>query len=203
VFRNRYPAVLLCFALGFAAACGDDGGEETEDPVLQDESSKARVKFKTGVRIANDLSQALEISTDELCSELTTHDCFAVHNIVLGGVEPYRLRIDEPLPTAPVAAPLAVERIAITACGERATRDFDDPDGAAIFGEVAKTADAESMATAVNRLYERLLARAATAPETDALIGLYDDLGERAGQSRTWAQLSCFAIATSTEFLFY
>lgn len=203
MFRDKLMVLLVMGAV--VAACGGDDGSDADpgNESLQDPSSKARVKFKTGIRIANDLSQALELDRDELCTELSVHDCFEVHKIVLGGVEPYKLRVDEPLPSAPVAAPMAVERIALTACGERAQRDFDEPGRAALFADVVETSTPEALAAVANRLYERLLARAATAPETEALVGLYDELGERAARNRTWAQLSCFAVATSTEFLFY
>ncbi|ACY17903.1 hypothetical protein [Haliangium ochraceum] len=217
-FRNRIAPsrVLLLSALAAFAlsACGgDDAGDPpgTPDPeqpaeIVQAVSSKAVVKRKRPSLLANDLAQALSLPRAELCQELSAYDCFEAHQILLGGVEPFVLRIDEPIEVASVAAPLAADRIALMACGERAERDFADPASAVIFGEIADdpaAADKDAYAAVADRLYENLLARPARDIERDSLVGFLDELGESQEPARDWAQLGCYAVATSTEFLFY
>ena len=214
MFRNdhidshlRSCVLALAMVAGVTAAgCGGDDGAQpasTEQPA----SATARVKFKGPHRIASDLAQALSIPRQELCQELGSADCFETHGIVLGGVEPYRLRIDEPLPEAPVTAPMAVDRIALSACGERAARDFAAPADAVIFVEIAGDAAAlpstQARAAVAGRLYERLLARRADAAEVDALVAFGDQVADHAEPARRWAQLACYAVATTTENLFY
>ena len=208
MFRNAHidsRLLLSVLALVVAAAgCGGDDNQpaSTEQPA----SSTARVKFKGPQRLANDLAQALAIPKQELCRELGSTDCFEIHGVVLGGVEPYRLRINEPLPKAPLTAPMAVDRVVLSACGERAARDFAAPGDAVIFAEVADAAaqlSAQARAAVAGRLYERLLARAATAAEIDALVAFGDQVTGRDEPARQWAQLACYAVATTTENLFY
>lgn len=210
---SRLPSLFLLAAL---SACGGGNDNDQPDPPLtpagpQPASPTARVKFKGPQRIANDLAQALDLSTQDLCKELGTYDCFSAHGIVMGGVEPYRLRIDEPLPEAPVTSPMAVDRVVLSACGERAARDFAAPDQAVLFAELAAGADssagaalsADARAAVAGRLYERLLARTPQQAEIDALVAFGDDMTGSTAPARDWAQLACYAVATSTEFLFY
>lgn len=205
---TRLPALLLLAAV---AACGggDDEPDTPQPPAgPQPASPTARVKFKGTQRMANDLAQGLDLSTQDLCKELGAYDCFSAHGIVLGGVEPYRLRIDEPLPEAPVTGPMAVDRVVLSACGERAARDFADPGQAVLFAEVAAeagggAASAEARAAVARRLYERLLARVPQQAEIDALVAFGDDMAGSTAPARDWSQLACYAVATTTEFLFY
>jgi hypothetical protein len=220
VFREaqRRSGAGLVLVAGVSLAltgCGGNGSGASDPPddprapgeIAQPASSRARVKRKGPALLAADLGQALELPRAELCRELAGGgspgtDCFEAHDVLLGGVEPYRLRIDEPL-AATVAAPTAVDRIVLSACGERAARDFADPAGAMIFAEVAAaTPGVEARAAVAGRLYERLLARPARGDEIDALVELHAELGA-AAQPREWAQLACYAVATTTEFLFY
>jgi hypothetical protein len=223
VFReHRLSSAALVLLAGVSLAltgCGGDGSGDPQNPddpqdpgdMTQPASATSRVKRKSPALLAGDLGQALDLPRAELCRELAMetsgeasgYDCFAAHDVLLGGVEPYELRIDEPL-AATVAAPMAVDRIVLSACGERAARDFADPDGAVVFVEVAgQAAPGDGARAAVaKRLYERLLARPARDAEVDALVEFHAELGAGA-QARDWAQLACYAVATTTEFLFY
>lgn len=217
MFRERHRfspvalgAILLAGTSLALSGCGDDGSAGPPDGppgnVTQPASARARVKRKSPALLASDLGQALDLPRAELCAELGSHDCFDTHEILLGGVEPYKLRIDEPLAAPSVASPMAVDRIVLTACGERAARDFDAPADAVVFAEVAGTPgapDPAARAAVAGRLYERLLARPAGAREIDDLVGFYDALGTSPQPARDWAQLACYAVATTTEFLFY
>lgn len=215
---HRFVRTLIVLLGGLAlAACRGDSAasEDPESPAdQQPASTKARVKRKAPALLAADLGQALDLPRAELCRELSIdatgaatgagHDCFEAHGIVLGGVEPYRLRIDEPLVAPSVAATTAVDRIVLSACGERVARDFEDPAGAVLFAELTAAAPGDDARAAVaRRLYERLLARPAYRAEIDALVDFHAELAASAQPARDWAQLACYAVATTTEFLFY
>lgn len=172
-------------------------------------SSRPRVNFKGGRRLGNDLSRALELPRAELCKELSSYDCVEqVHQITLGGVEPYRLGINDPVPVAPVTAPIAVDRIALQACDRRAELDLSaDAQSALIFGSLlvdAPEPSKEALGQAVDKLYDRLLQRDATDDERRALVDFWSKTKARSAEpARDWATLSCFMIATSLEALFY
>ncbi len=186
---------------GSADETGDDSGPQ---PGEQAPSARPRVKFKTAERYAADLSTALSLPREALCSELDAFDCIGVHRIALGEVDAFGLRLFEPLETTPITAPIAVDRIALSACGERAAQDFADSGNAASFQEVAagEASTASDRDAVVARLYRQLLLREATEAETVAISSMHDDLPND-GRAQTWAQMACFVIATSTEALFY
>ena len=188
---------------GEAESLDDTGEDDGPAPQTQSPSARPRVKFKTAQRYATDLSTALEISRETLCTELDDFDCVEVHRIALGEVDAFGLRLFEPLENMPLTAPIAVDRIGLTACGERAQLDFDTPGQAVSFTEVASGGASEGNRTAVvERLYRQLLLREATDREVEQVTAMYDDLPSN-NQAQTWAQMACFAIATSTEALFY
>ena len=178
---------------------GDTGEDPSEGPE-QAPSARANVKPKVPGVLAADLAASLELSTDALCQELSSIDCFAAHDIALGGVDPYESAVFDPLPEPGVSSPIAADRIALSACGERVARDFDgDP---VLFAEIRDGADdPEARAVVAERLYIHLLRRDGEPREVQALVDFWDALPEQ--DAETWAQLSCFALATSLENLFY
>ena len=136
------------------------------------------------------------------------YDCVAaVHKITLGGVEPYSLGIDEPVGTAPVIAPMAADRVALSACDVRAERDLGDLGAALIFREMPGSGapDAAALGAMSTRLVEKLLRREAREGEVGELVAFWDEVVEEASEDprRDWATLACFSLATSTEALFY
>lgn len=221
--------VAICSVLALAACKGDDtsvptdndNNEAPNNEVVNNDnnptnaepgglqvlpSKNPTVKFKGGERWANQLARGLELERGELCNEFGQYDCASeVHFIALGGVEPYRLRIDEPLPSAPITAPIAVERIALSACAERADRDVDNPGEAAIFKELSDEPSNEDLDAMSNRLYQRLMSRDAEPDELAELQTYWQELSAETGVDvqREWAMYSCFALASSTEMLFY
>ena len=134
-----------------------------------------------------------------------------MHNIVLGGVEPYRLGINKPLERASATAPIAVERVALQACIRRAKLDFAE--GAQpLFFEVPLTNPDESQTVglrrAAERMYELILRRTGEPHELDVLVDLFADVSVEYPDSaeealKQWQVLGCFALATSLEALFY
>ena len=210
---RRLAALAYCISALLLSGCSSSGdsppssGVGVDDPI---ESSKARVKFKEQGRFVRDLAASLELPRDQVCKELGLYDCYEVaHRIVLGGVEPYRRGIRDPLPVAPVTAPIAVDRVALSACATRVDRDFDGPSEAVMFGELATSGPTEAqLRQAARTIYERLLRRPATEQETEALVAFYSEAqdaldGTDEEPAREWAIASCFAVATSMEGLFY
>ncbi len=191
------PLVLL-------AACGGDPDPVVVTPLPDaSESRVERVLPKPGEVWGRDLAHALALDEFELCRELGTDDCVrGVHRITLGGMEAERLGIDKPLDNALVSAPIAVDRVATSACGERYERDQQGT--SVIFGPVLGGDAPVARQEVSENLVRRLLARQPTQADVDALEGLH---GALAGVSddtvRDWSIGACVIVATSTEALFY
>lgn len=183
---------LLLLALG---ACG------APEPDL---SPKGRVMPKRGAVWGEDLANGLGLQRWELCRELGTADCIDdAHLITLGGVEPTTLGIDEPLPHPTVSAPIAVDRVAVSACGERYARDAAG--APVIFGPVLAEDTPKARAEVAGQVIRRLLSRQPTDAEVTALAEqLYTDVAAvSTDPKRDWAVGACVVVATSTEALFY
>lgn len=166
-------------------------------------SSKARVQPKSGAVWGHDLATGLGLDEWELCSELGGFDCITeAHLITLGGVEPTVLGIDDPLPNASVSAPIAVDRVASTACATRYDRDKVGP--AVLFGPVLE-ADTKGKREDVARgLVRRVLTREPTDDEVASLVELYDTVAPLSSDPvRDWSVGACVVVATCTEALFY
>lgn len=210
---RRFAAIAFCSTALLLSGCSSSGDSPPSDGVGVDdpiESAKAQVKFKEQGRFVRDLAASLELPRDQVCKELGLYDCYEeAHRIVLGGVEPYRRGIRDPLPVAPVTAPIAVDRVALSACATRVDRDFDNPSEALMFGELATTGPTEAqLGQAARTIYERLLRRPATGEEIEELVAFHTEAESALGATdeeptREWAIASCFAVATSMEGLFY
>ncbi|MFO0614847.1 MAG: hypothetical protein U0414_19825 [Polyangiaceae bacterium] len=215
--RERSIAAVIGLSLLAAASGCDDGGGPTPLPSssavpAQPASPTARARFKGDRVLSNDLSRDLGLEASAICNELGTHPCTSeVHKVTLGGVDAYDRQIYVPLGTTAPSTPLAAERVVLSACLERAKRDFATPDAALLFGGLpldgAKLTDihGEAVTASIERLYVALLARHATPGEIAAVADSYADI-EASGDAtpaQTWAALSCFAVGTSVEFLFY
>ncbi len=162
-----------------------------------------RVQARSGEVWARDLGNALGLQPWELCAELGTRDCVEeAHRVTLGGVEPAELGIDAPLPEPSVSAPMAADRVAISACGERFARDKAGP--ALLFGPVLERDSRRRRAEVSEALVLRVLGRPAQPAELDALEALYDDIKDKVDDPlRSWAVGACVVVTTSTEALFY
>ena len=175
---------------------------EVESPT---ESRIGRVQAKSGEVWGRDLGQGLGLDAWDLCQELGEVDCITdAHRITLGGVEPTVLGIDQPLDNAAVSAPIAVDRVATSACAERYRRDQAGP--AVLFGPVldGDVASYNARLMVSRALVERLLSRRANADEDAALVDLYDALKPLSTDlARDWSVGACVVVATSTEALFY
>lgn len=181
-----------------------DGGTTTEDGGMNPadggipfaESEKSNLRFKEVLRLTNDFAQALDLPAEDVCKELGQYDCRGVHNIALGGVEPYELGLVEPTPSTTITTPMAVERLAIHACERRVTMDLSSGTPLIFSADRAQSIDT---------LYKRALLRPAKPSEVEHLEGLFTDVqGLGVGEpERQWAIASCVAVLTSVEALFY
>lgn len=211
---KRIYILSLIFLFGGFGCTSDESktSPKTErEPPTQPPSTKSRVRLKSGDRLARDLAQGLALPREDICRELGRYDCVdETHRIVLGGVEPYRLGVREPILMPGITTPIATERVVLSACAARADRDFDDPVQATRFEAVVNApASANAREETVDRLYRNLLLRPATGGERAALEQLHEALTAATpeltdiAQAREWAVLACFAIGTSLESLFY
>jgi hypothetical protein len=167
----------------------------------------ARLRAKPGSVYARDLATALDLPRENVCRELGLYDCAdEVHRIALGGVEPYVQAMFNPLPTSPITAPIATDRVALSACGARARLDLDTS-GAGLFAPLrgaARPSDS-TLDQVTQGLYRGLLLRNPTPDESAVARDFYDEAVAESGDgaTRTWAVMTCFAVATHVEALFY
>ena len=173
-------------------------------------STDPKVKLRDGQRLLQDLSDGLQIPRDEICRELAKFDCANdAFRIVLGGVEPYDVRVLEPLDHASLAGPIAFDRVALHVCTSRVTKDIAEPAKALIYKPAASKGAATRawMDTTTVALYDRLLQRPATAAEKSEMADFYKTVSngrtDNAAIQKDWTVLSCFAVASSLESAFY
>lgn len=143
-----------------------------------------------------DLAVALEVPRDALCRELDVVDCGTLHRVSLGGHDPLRASQYRPIAAPLATTPAAVDRVVLGACTSGVTA------GAAFTAlppdDVLLTADDPRIDQQVDALYRRLLHRDAETEERALVAGLAD--GRTA---REFDRLACFAIATTTEGVFF
>lgn len=225
---RRLSVLIVTFSLLTAVNACKDKSKDTEsnqDEPNQDESTEGvasesvptvviapsrqpRVKYKNGARYASDLADALGLERDAVCRELGQYDCVEdVHRIVLGGVEPYTLGVRDPLPSMAVTAPIAQDRVALAACTERITRDLDASEPLFLRKIDVDDPTSRELEATAKRFYDRILRRAATSDEVNALAQFHSTVTEQTGEgvtaTRDWAILSCFMVATTLESIFY
>ncbi len=219
--RNTLPFLVALAALG----CGHDyppaGPRPTEPgpplpppPDLSCESVAPPVvepwTWKRVGPLATDLSNALALDPNAMCTELGDAACVEVHNVPLGGSDPLGTGLYTP-PAAPLATtPMAVDRLVLAACARGVDRDATGP--AVVVTSIdlgASTLDPDDASTRTSMdqdstsLYRRLLARDPSADELGILRDLArPDAAGLAPSAREWATLSCYAVGTSTEMLF-
>lgn len=211
-------------ASALIAGCADEDAQQPTDPAVPpaeqteqppgDEpptSPNPRIRFKGPKRLQMELARILELDEDEVCNELGEFDCFAVHNIALGGADPFGVALYSPIESSTATTPLAVERVVLSGCIERAVRDLNAPSSAVIFKDVNVTDGkldpaSDAVTAAIDALYTRTLQRHATENETAHLRGFYSDIeasDDTTAPAQDWASLSCFTVLTTLETLFY
>lgn len=195
---------------GQGGGAGGSGGTGGNEGYAQ--SAKANVRFKRNVRLTFDYSNALGLQAQDLCKELGQYPCTTVvHPLALGGVDPYGIGLYEPLPFTGLASPIVTDRVALSACISRVALDLGDPANGIVFRAVVPDGAGKlnpastEVHDAIDTLYKRVLLRHPTPEEYGHLKQLYVDI-EASGKpepGKAWMQLSCFAVLTTVEALFY
>lgn len=219
--RTRLRCLLPTLAL--AGGCPsdapiDDAAEDTaatepagttgdpEPPGLQ-RAERGELQWKRNVALQRDLMRALDLPEDGVCDELGRGSCTReIHHIVLGGADPLRIGLYKPLPDTLVSTPIVLDRVVMSACVHRV--ELDQGGAPVVFtaldlaGPAPAAEDAAFTAT-VTELYRRLLSRDPQPDELTTLAALAVDAAGAPVSARDFAALTCFAIGTSSEFLFF
>jgi hypothetical protein len=194
-------------ASALSAGCSsDEAAKPASVPSAPTVSTHNRVKFKGGKRYVADLASALALEPKQLCLELSSYECEQINRIPLGGIEPYRLGVVQPLPERTVASSNAIDRIALSGCEQRAARDFAEPASATLFGELASgNVTLAAKQVVARKLYTRILQREPTAVELEGVLALYTEMEVAEGTKtpRSFATYACYAVATLEEAVFF
>ena len=167
-------------------------------------STRNDLRWKRAAAIHKDLMRALDLDELQVCAELDIFACVQIHQIALGGNEPFNLGLYEPVAIPMATTPGAVDRMVLAACSNRAWLDSQGP--ALVFTSLDLDAesvdpDDENLEAQIVLLYRRLLSRDPLPQEvaaiTDGLLGT-----ERSLSALEFAKLACFAIGSTTEFIF-
>ena len=176
-------------------------------------SAKGVVRFKRNERLQADYAKSLGLQPNVVCNELGLYPCaMVVHPLALGGVDPYNIGLYEPVPFTGLTTPLVVDRVALSACIQRVGLDLGTPSTALIFKGLTLDAagklsnvNAPEVKTSLDLLYKQIVLRPVTDAEVGHLKGLYADIlaTGKPEAGKMWMTLSCFAVLTSVESVFY
>jgi hypothetical protein len=210
----------ICLVASVVGACSDsskgakpapDAGDDAGDVAGEYRiSARPDLQWKRFAALEADLSAALELSPDELCVELGREPCIReAHLVPLGGNNPFKTGLLEPSTEPLATTPFAIDRIVLSACSERVKRDREAGTGdARVFTHFELTGDAplpedEATIGLVTSLYRRLLARDPAEQEIPLVAALATKDGGEPIAAADFATLACYAIGTTTEFLFF
>jgi hypothetical protein len=174
-------------------------------------STKNDLLWKRAQALENGLAQALAIPPEDVCRELGRYSCTGlVHQVPLGGNDPFAQGLYEPLRTPSTTTALSFDRVVLSACSAAVAIDAARPAPVVFRGHaltddpLVDTADAKVGARFLGTtLFQRLHAREPRAAELDALEELIVDDDGAPVSGRDFARLACFAVAATTETLFY
>jgi hypothetical protein len=217
--RTPLLPVGLLLAVIVAAGCPDapptppvpppPGGDGLE---AMAQSAQGKLLWKRGVPLSRGLATALFVPVDEACRELGRFDCVqTAHQVPLGGNDAFVRGQYTPLLEPGATTAVAFDRLAMSVCVVAVDRDRARPAPVLFRGHTLSdepldpaSEDAREGALFLGRsLYEQLHARAPRDAELELLLELLTD-DEGAGVSgRDFAVLACFAVASTTETLFY
>ena len=186
----------------------DEGGPE--DEVAR--STKNDLIWRRYRSLEQGLGTALNLAPGDLCNELGRYDCIdKVHLVALGGNDPLGAGMHEPMKSPTATTPVAIERLTLSACDAAVTADaarpvpliFLDLDLSATAAPLDLEDELTSLAVGdtIISLYRRLHARDPLAEEQDTVLKIITEDPEPM-QARTFALLSCFAIASTSESVF-
>lgn len=202
--KRSTPFVLVLALAGCGG--GGDTGDSKDEPAEVAPSTRNDLQWKRAWAVQRDLQNALELSEEELCRELGQFDCVReVHLVSLGGHDAIESAIYESLPEPLATTPIAVDRLVLSACTHRV--DADASGDAKVFTSLKLGGDAPSatdpaVEKTIETLYRRLLARDPKPSEVETVSTLVVDDDGDAVSATDFAKLACYAVGSSTEFLF-
>ncbi|QRN95807.1 hypothetical protein JRI60_43315 [Archangium violaceum] len=176
-------------------------------------SSRDNLRFMNPEQLTAHFASALSLPPEQVCNELGQYPCTTyVHNVALGGVEPYGVGLYEPLTSTGVTTPVAIDRLSLAACARRVSLDVTSPGEAVLFkgleldaqGRLANREGAP-VRDALTALYQRVLLREPTENEVGTLSQLATQLESKGSQTpgRDWMIATCFAVLSSAESVFF
>ncbi|NRA46216.1 MAG: hypothetical protein HRU09_14780 [Oligoflexales bacterium] len=182
---------------------GNTGSELPETGVnLTEPSLYNNVVWKRYRALENGMMRALSLSKQQLCNELDQFSCIdQIHLFNLGGNDPFFAAQGKRAADPTILTPVAVERLAMHACGNRIELDKAAGANAVVFTGFTLNADpipADQISPLVTTLYQLFLARNPNAEE----IAKLDAFAKQGIGSEQFAKTACFVIATMYENIF-
>ena len=186
---------------------GPSGEEAGDDAVTPFATSDRDMVWKRYAALDAELSRALSLEPEALCTEFGNASCIReIHLVALGGNEPYRSGLTKPSVKTLSTTPTVVDRVLLSACSARAAADKTGP--RVLFTELdlsgqAPAAQDPSVTATITTLFRKLLSRDPRTDEVAIIRGLLTtEDGSEALSAQEFAVLSCFVIGSSLEFLF-
>ncbi|WP_257452191.1 hypothetical protein [Archangium lipolyticum] len=176
-------------------------------------SSRDNLRFMNPEQLTAHFASALSLPPEQVCNELGQYPCATyAHTVVLGGVEPYRVGLYEPLKVTGATTPNVIDRMALAACARRVSLDVTHPEEAVLFkgleldaqGRLANR-DGAPVRDVITSLYQRVLLRDPTETEVGALSQLATRIESTGSQTpgRDWMTAACFSVLSSAESVFF
>lgn len=173
-------------------------------------STRPNLQWKRHLAFEADLSRALELLPEELCTEFGRESCIRrVHLVPLGGHAPFETGLFESALEPLATTPTIVDRVVLSACSNRAELDKTlGLAGAKVFRQFdlaapAPAPDSPAAQTLVTELYRRLLARDPDENERALVASMALDEGGQPLSALDFAKAACFVVGTTSEFLFF
>lgn len=203
---------LAAIAMSAALSASCSNGSPTNEPPTVTATARGNLRFKGPERLNADVAQALELPASDVCKELGLYPCATtVHNVALGGVEPYGAGLYEASGITSATTPLVVERIMWSACTKRVDLDLANAGGAVLFrgvplnGSKLANPDGEEVRALITAVVQRALLREPSQAELQRYVQLAHDIEAtgNAAPARAFMQAVCFAAFSSSEAVFY
>jgi hypothetical protein len=176
-------------------------------------STRGALIWKRNTVLARGLSAALLVPEADLCRELDRFDCTNVaHQVPLGGNDAFVKGQYLPLDAPSATSAVAFDRLVLSACSVAVDFDRERPASFIFRGhdldDVPLDPEDENVIEGARfvgtELYRRLHAREPREQELVTLLQLLEpDADAGAISGNDFAKLACFAVASTTETLFY
>lgn len=197
------PLLAACCLCSSVSGCGEDGA--ASDPPLQEPCEELGVKPPEPLRwrrhelLLGELSRALELPHDDLCTELGSVQCGDIHKVALGGNNPFEETMYEPAASPLPVTPTTIDRVVLSACMRRVAADVQGP--AVVFDEIDLASASvdpsdEQTRSQVVSVFRRIHSRDPEEEEVELVSTLA--VGATAQE---FAVLACFAVAGTSEMV--